>query len=140
MHCRGRPGRARRGGGAATTRMRDPRAGRPGARGARAWVALLAAVLTACGGSHAAVAGAGTCGARAYPAPDPHRPRYRLVVHIPARGDVTGVVHVRFTPDLPTRRLVFRLWPNGLLQAREGASLVPGRVRVRGYGVVIHRP
>jgi Peptidase family M1 domain len=61
-------------------------------------------------------------------------------VHIPARGEVTGVVHVRFTPDLPTRRLVFRLWPNGPLQAREGASLVPGRVRVRGYGVLIRRP
>jgi hypothetical protein len=61
-------------------------------------------------------------------------------VVIPASGDVTGVVRVRFTPDLPTRRLVFRLWPNGPLQAREGASLVAGRVRARGYGVSVSRP
>jgi hypothetical protein len=39
---------------------------------------------------------------------------------------------VRFTPDLPTRRLVFRLWPNGPLEAAEGAHLEPGPVTSAG--------
>lgn len=39
---------------------------------------------------------------------------------------------MRFTPDLPTRRLVFRLWPNGPLEAAEGAHLEPGPVTSAG--------
>jgi hypothetical protein len=39
---------------------------------------------------------------------------------------------VRFTPDLPARRLVFRLWPNGPLQAAEGAHLAVGPVTSAG--------
>jgi hypothetical protein len=36
---------------------------------------------------------------------------------------VTGAQEVRFTPDLATDRLVFRLWPNGPIERRVGASL-----------------
>jgi hypothetical protein len=80
------------------------------------------------------------CPAPAYPAPDPHRPRYRLAVHVPATGDVTGTVHVRFTPDLPTRRLVFRLWPNGPLEASEGAHLATGPVTSAGSRLASSSP
>jgi hypothetical protein len=38
------------------------------------------------------------------------------------------MVRVTFTPDRPTDRLVFRLWPNGPLQAGEGARLDAGPV------------
>jgi len=37
---------------------------------------------------------------------------------------VTGAETVSFTPDLPTGRLLFRLWPNGPIERRVGASLV----------------
>lgn len=36
---------------------------------------------------------------------------------------VEGAEQVRFTPDLGTSRLVFRLWPNGLIERKVGASL-----------------
>ncbi|MGH9181223.1 MAG: peptidase M1, partial [Acidimicrobiales bacterium] len=50
--------------------------------------------------------------ARAEPPPD--RPRYDLTVDVrPADNEVVGETRVRFTPDLPTDMLVFRLWPNG---------------------------
>jgi Peptidase family M1 domain len=42
-------------------------------------------------------------------------------------------VRVRFSPDLPTRRLVFREWPNGPLEAREGAHLATGPVTAPGF-------
>ena len=131
MHCRGRNRRARRGGGAATARMRDPRAGRPGARGAGACLALLLALgLSACSGARgAAPPSSSACPAPAYPAPDPARPRYRLAVDIPATGDVTGTVRVRFTPDLPTRRLVFRLGPTGRFRRRRVRASRPGPSR-----------
>jgi hypothetical protein len=47
---------------------------------------------------------------------------------------------VRFTPDLPTRRLVFRLWPNGPLQAAEGAHLAAGPVTSAGSRLATSRP
>ncbi len=53
---------------------------------------------------------------------------------------MTGIARVRFTPDLPTRRLVFREWPNGPLQAREGAHLTAGPVRAPGYRLSVRRP
>jgi hypothetical protein len=43
------------------------------------------------------------------------------------------MLRVRFTPDLPTRRLVFREWPNGPLQAGEGAHLEAGPVTAAGF-------
>jgi hypothetical protein len=67
-----------------------------------------------------------------YARPSPARPRYRLDVRIPARGRVTGRLAVVFTPDLPTGRLVFRLWPNGPRQAREGSHLAVSDVRLGG--------
>src|SRR4249919_563373 len=142
MHCRGRNRRARRGGGAATARMRDPRAGRPGARRAGACLALLLGLgLNACSGGRAAAPHSpSACPAPAYPAPDSRRPRYRLAVDIPAAGDVTGTVHVRFTPDLPTRRLVFRLWPNGPIQAAQNAHLAVGPVTSAGSRLETRRP
>jgi hypothetical protein len=77
--------------------------------------------------------GRGVCARRpAYARPSPARPRYRLDVRIPARGPVTGTLAVVFTPDLPTGRLVFRLWPNGPRQADEGSHLSVVDVRLGG--------
>ena len=45
---------------------------------------------------------------------------------------MTGTVRVRFTPDLPTGRLVFREWPNSPLEAGEGAHLTTGPVTAAG--------
>ncbi len=67
------------------------------------------------------------------PEPDPDRPRYELSVNVRPDGDVvSGRLSVVFIPDLRTDRLVFRLWPNGPRQAREGASLEVGGVRIDG--------
>lgn len=66
-------------------------------------------------------------------AADPKRPKYELTVDVkPAEGVVTGTVDVRFTPDLDTDRLVFRLWPNGPLLASAGSRLDVGQVTVDG--------
>jgi hypothetical protein len=65
--------------------------------------------------------------------PDPERPRYTLKLDVqPAQGVVTGEVSVRFTPDLPTDRLVFRLWPNGPKLQQAGARLDVGPVSLDG--------
>lgn len=69
--------------------------------------------------------------------PDPDRPRYRLDLSIGPDGSagtwvVKGTTEVRFVPDLPTDRLVFRLWPNGPRQAAQGTRLETGTVRVDG--------
>jgi len=78
-------------------------------------------------------AAGGACSRRpAYARPSPTRPRYRLALRIPARGPVTGTLAVVFTPDLPTGRLVFRLWPNGPRQADEGSHLTVSDVRLGG--------
>jgi hypothetical protein len=61
-------------------------------------------------------------------------------VRIPRTGDVTGTVRVRFMPDLPTRRLVFREWPNGPLESGEGAHLEAGPVTARGFAFTTARP
>ena len=65
--------------------------------------------------------------------PDPARPRYVLRVDVqPAEGVVDGELRVRFTPDLDTDRLVFRLWPNGPRAAVGGTRLTTGAVTVEG--------
>lgn len=78
----------------------------------------------------AAMAATATC--PAVPAredPDPDRPRYTLRVDVkPAENVVEGSLVVRFTPDAPTDRLVFRLWPNGPNLKRGGARLDVGPV------------
>jgi hypothetical protein len=69
------------------------------------------------------------------------RPRYRLWVRVgPARTVVTGRLRVRFTPDLPTDRLVFRLWPNGPRPASAGARLSTGTVTAAGRALTSTRP
>ena len=56
--------------------------------------------------------------------PDPDRPSYRLDLEVDLAGStVTGRQVVRFTPDVVTDRLVFRLWPNGPRPSRAGARL-----------------
>jgi hypothetical protein len=61
-------------------------------------------------------------------------------VHIPASGDVTGTVHVTFTPDRPTGDHVFRLWPNGPLAVSEGAHLAAGPVTSAGSRLATSAP
>ena len=68
---------------------------------------------------------------RAAPAQD--RPRYTLRVDLrPAESAASGDVSVRFVPDLPTDRLVFRLWPNGPRITAGGGRLDAGPVTVDG--------
>lgn len=67
------------------------------------------------------------------PRPDPDRPRYELSMNVrPDDDEVSGRLSVVFIPHLRTDRLVFRLWPNGPRQVREGASLDTGAVRIDG--------
>ncbi|CAN5473317.1 M1 family metallopeptidase [soil metagenome] len=64
-------------------------------------------------------------------APDPDRPAYRMDIVVDlTRGVVEGDLTVRFTPDLPVDRLVFRLWPNGPRAAQFGTRLDVGPVRL----------
>jgi hypothetical protein len=123
--------------------VRRHAAGRGGAGGA-----LLAAVLSAaaCSGGHAAAGTAhgqlpAVCARRlAYPAPWPARPRYRISVCVARNGPVTGALAVAFTPDRRTDRIVFRLWANGPLQAKEGAHLSVSGVRLDGRPVATALP
>ncbi|HEY2788888.1 MAG TPA: hypothetical protein VGI72_05490 [Gaiellales bacterium] len=127
--------------------MRDVRVRGHAASGLGACGAALAACLIAsgCAGHAAAHTSAavlpGVCAHRPpYPLPAASRPRYRLTVQIPRRGPVRGTLAVAFTPDLGTGRLVFRLWPNGPLQAREGAHLAVSGVRLGGRPVTATLP
>jgi hypothetical protein len=62
-------------------------------------------------------------------APDPDRPSYQLDITLDLAGNaVEGRQVVRFTPDLATDRLVFRLWPNGPRASNAGARLDVGEV------------
>ena len=71
---------------------------------------------------------------RAEPAAD--RPTYVVRVDVrPAERVVDGDLRVRFTPDLDTDRLVFRLWPNGPGLAEDGARLETGAVTLGGRPV-----
>ncbi|MGI9032991.1 MAG: M1 family aminopeptidase [Acidimicrobiales bacterium] len=72
--------------------------------------------------------------ARAAPAPD--RPRYVLTADVrTAERVVSGGLKVRFTPNVDTDRLVFRLWPNGVDLSARGAKLDTGAVVVNGQTV-----
>ncbi|MCA1693134.1 MAG: hypothetical protein LC733_13435, partial [Actinobacteria bacterium] len=65
--------------------------------------------------------------------PDPRRPRYVLSVDVSLDENVVrGTTQVRFTPDLDTDRLVFRLWPNGPRPQAGGGSIETGAVTVDG--------
>ena len=62
-------------------------------------------------------------------APAPDRPRYVVTVRVARSfGSVSGRVVVTFTPNRPTDRLVFRLWPNGPPQLKAGSRLDAGPV------------
>lgn len=75
-----------------------------------------------------------TIPARAQPSPD--RPRYALTADVrTAQGVVGGTLQVRFTPDIDTDRLVFRLWPNGTDLAKAGAHIDTGPVTMAGTPV-----
>ena len=77
--------------------------------------------------------------ARAAPRAD--RSRYVVTADVDvARSLVTGTTEVRFTPDLTTDRIVFRLWPNSPALAAAGAHLDPGPVTVDGSTVATTRP
>jgi len=77
--------------------------------------------------------------ARAQPRAD--RSRYDLTVDIqPASNTVTGTVAVHFTPDLPTDRLVFRLWGNAPEVAGAGSKLQPGPVTIDGRAAASQQP
>jgi hypothetical protein len=57
-------------------------------------------------------------------APAPARPRYAVDVRTaPPFRTVSGRLAVTFTPSRAVHRLVFRLWPNGPVQARAGSRL-----------------
>jgi hypothetical protein len=57
-----------------------------------------------------------------YPAPWPERPRYTAQLNVdPAARMVTGTLSVRFIPDAPTDRLVFRFWANAPRLGRAGS-------------------
>jgi hypothetical protein len=73
--------------------------------------------------------------------PRDDRPRYVLHIDVrPADNVVTGAVDVRFTPDIPTDRLVFRLWPNGPRPAGAGATLDVPEVRIGAHPATLERP
>lgn len=66
-------------------------------------------------------------------APDPNRPRYRVTADVDAAtATASGTEEVRFTPDLPTDRLVLRLWPNGPVPAAKGGHLTTGPISIDG--------
>jgi hypothetical protein len=69
------------------------------------------------------------------------RPRYALDIRVANDlKQVDGDLTVRFTPNRPTRRLVFRLWPNGPLQRREGSQLDVGDATAGGRTLPASRP
>lgn len=69
-------------------------------------------------------------------APREDRSRYTLRVDVmPAENVVEGETAVRFTPDLNTDKLVFRLWANAPRTAAGGARLDVGGVSVGGRPV-----
>jgi hypothetical protein len=73
--------------------------------------------------------------------PRDDRPRYALTIRVaPSLRVVTGDVTVTFTASRPTDRLVFRLWPNGPPQLRQGSRLDPGTVTSSGRRLRTQRP
>jgi hypothetical protein len=73
--------------------------------------------------------------------PPADRPRYVVSVRVsrPFRI-VTGDLRVTFTPNRPTDRLVFRLWPNGPPQLQAGSRLEVGAVKEGATELDVARP
>jgi hypothetical protein len=78
------------------------------------------------------------------PPPQPwlQRPRYALTIHVrTGYRRVDGSLTVRFTPNLDTNRIVFRLWANGPRQLAEGTRLTVGTPRdASGRRLDAHQP
>jgi hypothetical protein len=73
--------------------------------------------------------------------PRADRPHYSLNVQVASSFRlVTGDLTVRFTPNRPTDRLVFRLWPNGPTQRAQGSRLDTGAVTSQGKQLRTTRP
>jgi hypothetical protein len=91
--------------------------------------------------SSGAAAGGGRCPLGPLPAPPADRPRYRMRLDLdPERRLVVGDLQVRFAPDRPTDRVVFRLWPNSPYLARVGAALRAGPVDSGGRPLATASP
>ncbi|MEY2404101.1 MAG: hypothetical protein QOD38_1652 [Acidimicrobiaceae bacterium] len=74
-------------------------------------------------------------------APDPQRPVYNATATVDVAGStVTGSVVVVFTPDLPTKELVFRLWPNAPVLAASGVHQEVGPVTSGGVALAVDQP
>jgi hypothetical protein len=58
----------------------------------------------------------------------------------PAANSVSGSVDVQFTPDLPTDRLVFRLWANGPRPAAAGAKESVTSVQIGAHPAQLQQP
>jgi len=100
--------------------------GRSGRRPA-AGATTTAPGTTGSGQGDGAAAGASRCPIGPLPPPAADRPSYQLRIDLqPQRRLVTGSLRVRFTPDVATDRLVFRLWPNNPYFQRVGAKLETG--------------
>ncbi|MGH9269019.1 MAG: hypothetical protein ACRD0D_12695, partial [Acidimicrobiales bacterium] len=74
-------------------------------------------------------------------APRADRSRYHLRIDVrPGENQVVGATAVRFTPDLPTDRLVYRMWANAPRTAAAGAVLEVTLVTLRGQVVNSQQP
>src|SRR5918911_5317925 len=73
--------------------------------------------------------------------PSPERPRYSVSLRVdPSFRRVDGTLAATFTPNRPTSRLVFRLWPNGPPQLADGSRLDVGAVTSGGASLLVARP
>lgn len=74
-------------------------------------------------------------------APDPDRPRHTLHIRVDVAGkQVAGTLTTRFVPDLPTDRLVYRLWAAGPRPASGGGAIRVPFVTVNDEAVAAQRP
>jgi len=92
-------------------------------------------------GARQGAGAAGRCPLGPLPAPPSDRPDYHLRIDLqPARHMVAGDLRVRFSPDVATDRLVFRLWPNNPRFRAAGAKLDTGPVSSGGRRLASSRP
>ncbi len=74
-------------------------------------------------------------------APQPDRPRYVVSIDFdPKTAIAQGHTDVEFTPDLPTDRIVIRLWPNGGTRDASAPKATLTNATVGGQSVKISRP
>ncbi|MCP3910557.1 MAG: M1 family metallopeptidase [Actinomycetia bacterium] len=74
-------------------------------------------------------------------APDPDRPVHMVDVDIdPLTGVVSGSLETHFRPDLPTDRVIYRLWPNSPRPAAVGTAMIIDAVTVDGLPAVTSQP